>query len=231
MRALRPAVTALLLCLAPSPGAADPLITKTYAYFSVSGSTGAELERELSSLGPMLSDTGTRHAGATRIKLGGSVEYEKTVSSNCPDCKEPQASGGSLPDLLGLGPRRSGCRVLDAKVTLETQLTLPRWRDRKKASREMVLIWDVLSADIKRHEERHAEMARQYARKLEKALEDLRPERTCETLQTRVDAVTKKIVDKHAADQVRFDRAEAASFERRMTRMLGFAVEKERRGR
>jgi len=201
MRALRPALTALLLCLAPYPGASEPLITKTYSYFTIGGRTGAELEKELYSLGPMLSGSGTRHAGATRIKLGGKVDYESTEAR---------------------------CRVTDAVVNLETQLTLPRWKDRKHASREMVIIWDVLSADIKRHEERHAEIARQYARKLEKALESLRPERTCEKMQLRVDAVTKKIVDEHSADQDRFDRVEAASFERRMSRMLGFAVEKQR---
>ena len=203
MRAPRLALTALLLCLAPYPGASEPLITKSYSYFTVSGRTGAELERELYSLGPMLSGTGTRHAGATRIKLGGKVNYESTDAR---------------------------CRVIDAVVRLETQLTLPRWKDRKHADREMVLIWDVLSSDIKRHEERHAEIARQYARKLENALEDLRPERTCEAMQTRVDAVTKKIIDKHSADQDRFDRVEAASFERRMKRMLGFALEKQRGG-
>ena len=93
MRALRPAVTVLLLCLAPFPGASEPLITKTYSYFTIGGRTGAELERELYSLGPMLSGTGTRHAGATRIKLGGTVNYE--------------SSGG-------------WCRVTDAVVKLET---------------------------------------------------------------------------------------------------------------
>ena len=192
-----------MLCLAPYPGAADPLITKTYSYYSVSGRTGAELERELYSLGPVLSETGTRHAGATRIKLGGSVKYENSDDR---------------------------CRVIDAVVKLETHLTLPRWKDRKKASGMMVLIWDTLSADIKRHEERHAEIARQYARELERALESLRPQRSCETMQLRVDATTRKIVEKHAADQDRFDRVEAASFERRMTRMLGYKSDKLKNG-
>ncbi|MDZ7600081.1 MAG: DUF922 domain-containing protein [Hoeflea sp.] len=204
MRALRPAVTALLLCLVANPGASEPLISKTYSYFTIGGRTGAELEQQLHSLGPMMSDTGTRHAGATRIKLGGTVSYESTDGR---------------------------CRVIDAKVSLETHLTLPRWKDRKRASREMAIIWEVLSADIKRHEERHAEIARQYARELERSLEGLRPERSCETMQARVDATSRKIIERHSAEQERFDRAEAASYERRMTRMLGFALEKERRGR
>jgi len=200
MRPIRLAITAMMLfCLAPQSGTADPLITKTYSYFSISGLTGAELERELSMHGPMLDGTGTRHPGATKIKLGGSVKYKTT--------------GGK-------------CRIIKATVKLETHLTLPRWTNRNRADRETVLIWDTLSSDIKRHEERHAEIARQHARKLEKALEGLYPERTCEKMEARVDATTKSIIDKHGADQDRFDRVEAASFERRMTRMLRFKVEK-----
>jgi predicted secreted Zn-dependent protease len=117
--------------------------------------------------------------------------------------------------------------VLDAKVTLETHLTLPRWTDRHRANRETVLVWDTLSSDIKRHEERHAEIARQYARKLEKTLEALYPERNCQRMEAKVDATSKRIIEEHAADQQRFDRVEAASFERRMLRMLRFKAAKQ----
>ena len=200
MRRLRLAVTALtLLCASAVAGASAPVINKTYSYFTISGLTGADLERELSKYGPMLNETGVRHPGATKIKLGGSVDY--------------RSSDGK-------------CRVIDATVTLETHLTLPRWKDRNRADRETVMIWDTLSSDIKRHEERHAEIARQHARKLEKALEALYPERNCQLMEARVEATSKSIIDKHAADQERFDRVEAASFERRMLRMLRFKVDK-----
>ncbi|MEM5472489.1 DUF922 domain-containing protein [Hoeflea sp. AS60] len=200
MHSLRLAVTALtLLCASAVTVASAPEIKKTYSYFTISGLTGADLERELSKHGPLLAETGARHPGATKIKLGGSVDYQKA-------------------------DRR--CRVLDAKVTLETQLTLPRWKDRNRANRETVLVWDTLYSDIKRHEERHAEIARQWARKLEQALESLYPQSTCERMEARVAETSKSIIEKHSADQQRFDRAEAASFERRMRRMLRFKVEK-----
>ena len=199
MRPIRLAFAVLTLCLAPHLASADPVIVKTYSYFTIHGRTGAELERELAKRGPMLEGTGTRHPGSTRIKLGGSVNYENTSGR---------------------------CRVREALVKVETRLTLPRWVDRNRAKRETVLVWDTLSSDIKRHEERHAEIARQYARKLEKALEGLEPERTCAKLELRVNATTQSIIQKHAADQDRFDRVEAASFERRLSRMLRFKVEK-----
>lgn len=201
----RSCLAALLLALsfAPQPAGADPAITKTYSYFTIRGLTGEDIERELAKRGPKLSGSGIRHPGATRIKLGGSVKYEL-------------ANGR--------------CRVLDALVTLETHLMLPRWKDRKRARIETVLIWDTLSSDIKRHEERHAEIARQHARKLEKALEALGPEPDCARMKARVDAKSEEIVEAHSADQDRFDRVEAASFERRMTRMLNFKLEKHFKG-
>ena len=204
MRRLGFAVMALtLLCASAVAVTSAPLIKKTYSYFNISGLTGADLERELSKHGPILSETGIRHPGATKIKLGGSVDY--------------RSSDGR-------------CRVLDAKVTLETHLTLPRWTDRNRAARETVLVWDTLSSDIKRHEERHAEIARQYARKLEKTLEALHPELTCQLMEARVDATSKRIIEEHAADQQRFDRVEAASFERRMLRMLRFKAARQNNG-
>src|SRR5690606_21994303 len=119
---------------------------------------------ELAEHGPQISDTGVRHSGATKIKLGGSVTYQDTGSE---------------------------CRVKDAVVKLETHLTLPRWTNRSRADRKTVLIWDTLSSDIKRHEERHAEIARQWARKLERALEALRPQPDCQKMAAQVDAKTK----------------------------------------
>ncbi|WP_066178515.1 DUF922 domain-containing Zn-dependent protease [Hoeflea olei] len=195
MHPTRLVAAVLALCLAAGPGAAEPLIKKSYSYFKVSGQTIEDLESEFSKLGPMLQDTGNRHAGATRIKLGGSIDYES---------------------------RKGRCRVIDAKVTLETHLILPRWNDRKRASPDMALVWDTLSSDIKRHEERHAEIARNYARELERALEALRPQRDCERMQARADAVTQRIIKRHAADQDRFDRVEAASYQRRMERLLRY---------
>ncbi|WP_417425605.1 DUF922 domain-containing Zn-dependent protease [Hoeflea sp.] len=203
MRPVRLAFSALILCLSAHPTDAEPVIKKSYSYFTVGGHTAAELEAELAEHGPQISDTGVRHSGATKIKLGGSVTYQDTGSE---------------------------CRVKDAVVKLETHLTLPRWTNRSRADRKTVLIWDTLSSDIKRHEERHAEIARQWARKLEKALEALRPQPDCQKMAAQVDAKTKTIIDKHAADQQRFDRVEAVSFERRMSRMLRYKVEQQHNG-
>ena len=184
---------AALASMVFQPAAAETITSKTFSYFSVGGRTAAELDAELSKRGPVMKHSGSRHPGATRIKWGGSVTYV----------------------------RRGGkCAVGDAKVTLSTQIILPRWKNRKRTTASLALIWDTLSADIKRHEERHAEIARSHARALEKTLKTLRPESDCERMQARVDRATADAVSKHDADQARFDRIESKNFNERMMRLL-----------
>ena len=184
---------AALACLALQPARAETIASKSFSYFSVGGRTAAELDEELSKRGPMMKHSGSRHPGATRIKWGGSVTYVR--------------QGGR-------------CAVGEAKVTLSTQIILPRWKNRKRATPSLALIWDTLSRDIKRHEERHAEIARNHARALERTLKRLRPEADCERMQARVDRTTADAVARHDADQARFDKVESKNFNERMMRLL-----------
>ncbi len=181
-----------------TPALADTVINKSITYFSVGGRTAGELDKALSEHGPMMNSTGTRHPGATKIKFGGTVTYVKH------------------------GER---CAVGSAKVTLSTKLILPRWKNRHKANRDLALVWDTLASDIKRHEERHAEIARNHARKLEKDFMALKPEADCERMQARVARLSETAIQDHDRDQARFDRMEAANFDRRMVRLLQYRLD------
>ncbi|MBB3975087.1 putative secreted Zn-dependent protease [Rhizobium azooxidifex] len=196
------AKTLLLLLMISATAAtahAETLTNKTFSYFSVGGKTAAELDDELSKRGPKMKNTGSRHPGATRIRFGGSVTYVK---------------------------RGGKCYVGDAKVTLSTNIILPRWKHRRTAGKSLALIWDTLSSDIKRHEERHAEIARNHARDLEKQLKALRPDKDCDRLQEKVDRVTAAAVEAHDKDQARFDRVESHNFNERMLRLLTHKLER-----
>lgn len=184
------------------PAQAETITVKTFSYFPVGGRNAAELDAELAKHGPLMKHSGARHPGATRIKWGGSVTYVK---------------------------RGKGCAVGEAKVTLSTQIVLPRWKNRKRAPAALALIWDTLSADIKRHEERHAEIARNHARGLERTLTRLRPEADCERMQARVDRATADAVAAHDADQARFDRVESKNFDARMMRLLTYRLQEQGR--
>jgi len=176
-----------------------PLISKSYGYFNIDGKTAEDLDRELERRGPLTKNTGHRHPGATEIRFGGDVTYVE---------------------------RNGRCSVGGAKVTLRTHLILPRWSNRRRADKELRFIWDTLSADIKRHEERHAEIARTHARRLEKELLRLRPAKECADLEKRVASTTRRVLEAHDRDQLRFDRVETKNFDARMMRLLNHRLQR-----
>lgn len=184
---------ACLFSLAATQSLADVVTKKTISYFTIGGKTAAELDRELMRNGPLLKSTGHRHPGATRIRFGGDVTYME--------------KGGR-------------CRVANARVTVTTEIKLPKWRHRASANKPLALLWDTLSADIRRHEERHAEIARNHARQMDAAIRGLSSSDDCYEMQDRVAEVSSREVESHDKDQARFDRVEAANFEARMIRLL-----------
>ncbi|MBX9457418.1 MAG: DUF922 domain-containing protein [Rhizobium sp.] len=193
-------VAALLMVAGSAPAPAETIIQKSVTYFSIGGRTASDLDREMMRRGPLSRNTGRRHPGATQIKFNGSATF---VS------------------------RDGRCVIGGAKVALSTKLILPRWTNRKRADREMALIWDTLAADIKRHEERHAEIARTHARQLEKTILGLSSTRDCDTLKARVNRVSQQAMAEHDKDQVRFDRIESVNFENRMIRLLKYRISRD----
>jgi predicted secreted Zn-dependent protease len=199
---LAPMVAALLFAGSNMPAQGETIIRKSVTYFAIGGTTVSDIDREMLQRGPVSSSSGRRHPGATQIKFDGSAKFVK--------------KGGR-------------CVIRGAKVSLSTKLILPRWTNRKKATAQMALIWDTLSADIKRHEERHAEIARIHARALERDILDLPPSRDCKTLKAKVSRISQDAMTAHDKDQHRFDRIETVNFENRMIRLLRHRMAKQPR--
>ncbi|MGV3552626.1 DUF922 domain-containing Zn-dependent protease [Rhizobium sp.] len=196
-KTLHPLIAALLIAAVSPPVHGETIIRKSVTYFSIGGKTASDLDREMVNRGPFSHRTGRRHPGATQIKFNGSATFVN---------------------------KGSRCVIGGAKVTLSTKLILPRWTNRKRANAQMALIWDTLSADIKRHEERHAEIARNHARSLEKTILGISSSRDCATLKARVNHVSHQAMVAHDKDQQRFDRIESANFENRMIRLLRYRI-------
>lgn len=196
-RMVQPIAAALLLALAAAPATAETIIHKSVTYFSIGGRTASDLDREMMRRGPLSRTTGRRHPGATQIKFNGSATFLR---------------------------KNGRCMIGGAKVSLSTRLMLPRWTNRRRASQQMGLIWDTLAADIKRHEERHAEIARTHARALEKTILGLSPTRDCPELKARVNRVSQEAMIAHDKDQLRFDKIESVNFENRMIRLLKYRI-------
>lgn len=185
--------------IVPALPAVAASMSKTYSYFSVDGTTLEQLETELTTRGPKVSTTGRRHAGATQMEFSTKLGYTE--------------KGGY-------------CRVSEAHVSVKAKVILPQWRQRAKASEDVRTVWDTLSSDIKRHEEGHLVIARNYARELEDALVRLDRQRSCAKVGEKAQATAARILDEHDKAQVKFDRIEGINFEDRMTRLLRYRMER-----
>jgi predicted secreted Zn-dependent protease len=194
---------ALLLAVTPLPADAANLV-KTYSYFAIGGSTLEDIEAQLSKHGPEVKSTGGRHPGATQMAFTTRISYAQTSNS---------------------------CRIADAVVTVKVKVILPQWRRPRKADDDVRLFWDTLSADIKRHEERHVEIARNHGRELEDALKATYPQRNCDTAKAKAAEITATVLARHDRAQLQFDRVESVNFESRILRLLRYRMERIENGR
>jgi predicted secreted Zn-dependent protease len=194
---------ALMLALTALPAGAANLV-KTYSYFAIGGRTLDDIETQLSKHGPQVKSTGSRHPGATQMAFTTRIGYAEKPGS---------------------------CHIADAIVTVKVKVILPEWRPSRKADADVKLFWDTLSADIKRHEERHVEIAKNHAKQLEDALKASYPQKTCAEAKAKAAEITSAELARHDQDQVRFDRVESANFESRILRLLRYRIERIDSGR
>ncbi len=199
----RPLLCAFMLGLAAVPANAATLV-KTYSYFAIRGSTLDEIQKQLSEHGPEVKTSGgTRHPGATQMSFTTRTRYAERADS---------------------------CRIVDARVTVKVKVILPRWRQPRKADPDVKLFWDTLSADIKRHEERHVEIAKNHGRELEDALKATYPRKTCKAVREKAAEITAAILAEHDRAQVQCDRVESVNFESRIVRLMRYRLERMQNG-
>jgi predicted secreted Zn-dependent protease len=111
-------------------------------------------------------------------------------------------------------------------VTVKVKVILPEWRRPRKADPDVKLFWDTLAADIKRHEERHVEIAKNHARALEDALKATYPQKDCGAAKAKAAEITAAILARHDRAQVQFDRVESVNFESRILRLMRYRVQR-----
>lgn len=175
-------------------------IYKSVRYYDINGKTAADLDKALSASGPFLKKTGQHHPGAAEIRFDAKVRYGRNSGNN-------------------------PCKVQDVYVNIHAKVTLPRWKQRRRASNELALVWDTLLRDIRRHEESHIVIARSYASKMERQIKALYSRRDCSVLRADIDKLTSKLMREHDKAQERFDRVETINFETRFERLLTYRME------
>ena len=189
-----PLLTAALLLAACQIEATAATLERSYVYFTIGGTTLAEIDAALARSGPHVESTGRRHPGATRMEFNSSVTYRSAAE---------------------------GCSVAAARVRLDARVTLPRWRGSRGTDARTRQVWQVLEADIRRHEDQHVTIAQRYAAELERQLNAAAPRRDCAAVERDVKRITDRVLRRHDAAQMQFDRVESRDFERRISTLLG----------
>lgn len=173
-------------------------VARTYSYFTIRGNTLQQIEKDLSRKGPEVDATGKHHPGATTMEFTSRITFEEGRT----------------------------CRVKDVNVVVKARIKLPRWRAGKGASPETTLVWETLASDIRRHEESHVIIAKNYGRKIEQSLVKLAPQKSCDALRAKAKSLTGQILASHDAAQRKFDRIEGINFEARILRLLKYRIER-----
>lgn len=150
----------------------------TTGFYDIQGTTASKLDREIRKKGPLKG-----HALAS-----AAIKFQPT------SIQERETS--------------AGCDIRSAKIKVIANITLPRWRNRAGANAKLKRAFDGLARYAKAHEKMHVKIANSYARRMEKALVAIKPQKTCNALQKRADRVIKAELKKHHKAQLAFDAAE-----------------------
>ncbi len=154
-------------------------------YYQIGGNSLNQIDREIRKKGPK---NGPEHAVAvSNIKM--------------------------TPDIR-LTSNARGCYVSKAKIKVIARVTLPRWKNRKKAKSGLGATWDNLDRYTRMHEAVHVAIADKYARLLEQRLLALKPGPTCAETKKLIVSTVDKTMKAHGHDQLKFDASEKARFAR-----------------
>jgi predicted secreted Zn-dependent protease len=155
-------------------------------YYEVSGRTGKELDRSIARNAPMRG-----HAfAATQLTI--------------------------IPVSVMTGEDENGCRVTSAKFKVDAKITMPRWTNRKGASKNLQDGFDMFADYARLHEEIHVKIGEAAAREMERSVMALQPQKTCELLEAKAKRVIEDVQREHHKAQLAFDAAE----EKRITKLL-----------
>lgn len=157
------------------------------SYYTISGETAPQLDREIRRKGPM---KGHALAVAAISFVPVSVTQEES---------------------------KAGCRFKSARFRVEADITLPRWQQRTQSSdRDLKRAWDGLSRYARAHENQHVIIAEQFAGKMSEDLLAIPAQKSCKSLDRQAKKIVDRIGKQHNEAQNFFDAEEARRLKRLM---------------
>lgn len=183
------AIAAVVFCAAYAPGSpasADIEIKVKTEYYNVRGRSIDALDRSIYRNAPLLNGT-DRALGQARLRFNSDIKARET---------------------------ERGCAVDDPQVSLEVVMVLPRWTDEKRGSSDLRRLWSGFSGFVRRHEERHVEIAMKHAKQLQRVFTNVPTAPNCKLLRARLQSGAKRILTQHGRAQAKFDEREQARLRR-----------------
>lgn len=178
---------ALLALLALAACQSTPGSKVSVDYYEISGTNLASLDRDIRRKGPRLG-TGRHAVAVAHIRIIPRLEYRR---------------------------RNGSCNVMKSDVDVKARVTLPAFRDRATASKELAKAWDNLDRYTRAHEATHVNIAFSHAEKMEKAFASQPPAKTCAEARSQSARIYERMLKDHDREQRQFDTDE----ERRISRL------------
>ena len=163
-----------------SPPRSEPrvLIRTRLRPYDISGSSGVDLRAAMERLGPKDPVSGTPYDGYTKWTISWSYGYE----------------------------RANACALADVRVVARIRITLPRWGGIGRADPSLAAEWSRFIAALRRHENEHAGIASNAARRVARRLAALGPSRSCARLERKADAAAGQILKEVRAAEIAYDK-------------------------
>lgn len=147
------------------------------SYYTVSGDTFSELDKEIKLHGPNVTGVGKALA-STDLRMLPDIRYAKAARS---------------------------CSISSARVNVKARVTLPRHRNENALRQDLAKAWSNLEEYARVHEAVHLAIADRYALLMESEIKSLPPVENCSTLRANVSNTFYELSKQHHAEQLQFD--------------------------
>ena len=157
-------------------------------YYDVTGSSVAEVRRQLRAHGPVMMENGRRAIAQNRFSMRWRWQYHAT----------------------GVG----GCEIQHVDVRVDMAIIYPRWVDRDTTDTAATEWWSRQEAMLKEHEEGHGLITLDAAERIVKTLRGMQGG-SCDALGIRAGTLARQIYEESRARQRAYDATNTAG-QRRM---------------
>ncbi|MGI9372201.1 MAG: DUF922 domain-containing protein [Hyphomicrobiales bacterium] len=158
---------------------AKPKVSTSYKSYSVPGKSAQQLFAHMSRYGPHANGAPALATTAANFSHGAKLR------------------------------RGKGCKLTSYQVSMKFVITLPKARNKSAMPPKLRKRWGQFAAHAKWHEQQHRKIWIRCARKIEKRVRALRPQRSCETAWAKARDIASQELERCDVKHAAFDRKES----------------------